>query len=98
MNCKDAFFLTPGTKSVHRRFVHSTAQIRRYYTLAWVTQCTNVMWLDLAGRSGGTISYIEGCIVTPHGSGKSRPINALITHAMLIGYARVATLDEPLPV
>jgi len=35
-------------KSVHRRFIHSTVQIRRYDTLAWVTQCTNVMWLDLA--------------------------------------------------
>src|SRR5262249_50285328 len=37
-------------KSVHRRFVHSTAQIRRYDTLAWVTRCTNVMWLDLVRK------------------------------------------------
>jgi hypothetical protein len=40
-----------SAKSVHRRFVHSTAQIWRYYTLAWVTQCTNVMWLDLGSSS-----------------------------------------------
>src|SRR5215475_13510660 len=37
-------------QSVHRRFVHSTSQICRYYTLARVTRCTNVMWLDLGER------------------------------------------------
>ena len=37
----------PSTKSVHRRFVHSTFQTRGDYTPTRATQCANVVWSDL---------------------------------------------------
>ena len=39
------------SKSVHRRFVHSTSQPHGYGLPTWATQCANVVWSDL-GRSG----------------------------------------------
>jgi hypothetical protein len=56
---KEPRHTNPLSKSVHRRFVHSTAQIRRYYTLAWVTQCTNVMWLDLGHSYTHTLRHVH---------------------------------------
>src|SRR5215510_3990160 len=42
-----AAYLRVHSKSVHRRFVHSTSQTRCYYTVTRATQCANVVWLDL---------------------------------------------------
>src|SRR5437868_4334525 len=40
-------FMKQTSKSVHRRFVHSTFQTHRDYTPTRATQCANAVWSDL---------------------------------------------------
>src|SRR4029453_13870932 len=45
------------SKSVHRRFVHSTFQTRGDYTPTRATQCANVVWSDLVPNTDRFVRF-----------------------------------------